>query len=137
MFLNKRIFKFIIKKTMTHVSHWFFVTLVITLHENSRNCFLCGISIYHKFFLKVRFHQNQRRDDCFRDPYKSIFDIICPRKRTILLKKIMNWFDHHSKIWKKPTDEVNNTHKILNLLLGSGSRQIKDSSNPFMINAYS
>jgi hypothetical protein len=71
------------------------------------------------------------------DSYKIIFDIICPRKITVLLKKIMNWFNHDIKMWNKPTDEVNNPHKILNLLLGSGSRKIKDGINPFGINAYS
>jgi hypothetical protein len=55
----------------------------------------------------------------------------------VLFKKIMDWLDHHCKIWNKPTDEVNNSHKGLNLFLGSRSRKVKDNNDYLRISTYS
>jgi hypothetical protein len=55
----------------------------------------------------------------------------------VLLKQIMDHLDHHYKIRNKPIDEVNNSHKGLNLFLGSRSRKVKDSSDSFKIDTYS
>jgi hypothetical protein len=106
------------------------------LYENRRFCFLRGISVYNKIFLKVHLHQKRCRIDSLLNPYEIILDIFSLRKRAILLENIVNWLDHYNKIRNKSTNKVDNAHKGLNLLSRSGGWKVHNSNDPFGIYAY-
>jgi hypothetical protein len=55
---------------------------------------------------------------------KYILDVTFPRKRTIFIQNIMNWFNHDTKIIKKPTDKIDNSHESLDFFLGGGGSKV-------------
>jgi hypothetical protein len=77
-----------------------------------------------KSFSKYGFARTSAKVIAFLILRKSFSMSYVQKKRTILLQKIMNWFDHERKIMNKLANKINNAHESSNFFLGSGGNNV-------------
>jgi hypothetical protein len=77
-----------------------------------------------KSFSKYSFARTSAKLIAFLILRKSFSMSSVQKKRTILLQKIMNWFDHERKIMNKLADKINNAHESSDFFIGSEGSEV-------------